>query len=498
MSTITDKGRQGMRFPETPTFAGFNAPGRVEADIYELEADGHIPLDLCGRFYQTRPEPQFPPLGGDDIIINGDGMLTMFRFADGHVDFKSRYIKTAKYQIERAARRSLFGRYRNPFTDDPSVRGISKGTANTNIIWHGGRLLALKEDALPVQLDPDTLETIGEWTWNGQIKSRTLTAHPKFNPLTGEMYTFGYAAKGETTRDIAFYVVDAGGRITMEQWLEAPFSSMIHDFAVTEDHVIIACMPTTGDLDRLKGGGPAWLWDPTRPTMVGIFPLHADGAKEIRWFEGPSRCIYHYYNAFRRGSKIIVDGVPSDTNTFPFMYPDTTGGAFDPSHAVPQTRRWIFDLNGPSGRFEEETLWTEYAEFPRIDERFALREHRYGFAIAHDPGRSFDGGGLFGPAFNTIARYDFKTGERRCYALEGNSTAQEAVFVPRHDQAAEGDGYLISLVNRYDTMLNDLLVLDAMRLEDGPIASIKLPLRLRNAIHGNWVAEHLLGWRAQA
>src|SRR5271156_2760178 len=111
----THAGRAGTRFPKKPTYDGFNAPGRIEADIFELESDGEIPFDLKGRFYRVAPEPQFPPLLGDDFHINGDGMVSMFRFEDGHVDFKSRYVRTEKFALERAARRSLFGAYRNIF-----------------------------------------------------------------------------------------------------------------------------------------------------------------------------------------------------------------------------------------------------------------------------------------------------------------------------------------------------------------------------------------------
>ena len=59
--------------------------------------------------------------------------------------------------------------------------------------------------------------------------------------------------------------------------------------------------------------------------------------------------------------------------------------------------------------------------------------------------------------------------------------------MPRSAKAPEGDGYLIGLVNNFETMLSELVVLDAEHLADGPVATVKLPLRLRNGIHGTWV-----------
>ena len=491
---MTNSGRArrpGTRFPDLPIYTGFDKPGRIEADIFELEVEGELPVELEGSFYRVAPEPQFPPLLGDDIVINGDGMIGMFRFEDGHVDFRSRYVQTQKFKVERAARRSLFGIYRNPYTDDPSVRGLNRGTANTNVVWHGGRLLALKEGNRPVEIDPFSLGTLGEWTYEGKLTSLTATAHPKIDPVTGELIFFGYAAKGETTRDIAFYVADANGRITREEWFEAPYAAEIHDFAVTRDHILFPVMPTTTDLDRLKRGGPHWLWDPTKLTCLGVFPRRGS-VQDIRWFEGPPRWLFHFFNAWSEGGTVIADACVSEAQTFPFMYPDTTGKPFAPEKAVPRITRWTIDLSARSNSFNEQTLYPQYAEFPRIDDRVAMQRHRYGFAIANDSSHDFTGGGIFGPAFNTIVCFDFQEHASASFALDAKSTAQEPVFVPRDDRAAEGDGYLLVLVNRFETMLNDLLVLDAMDIKAGPIAVVKLPIRLRNGVHGNWVPAGML------
>jgi carotenoid cleavage dioxygenase len=67
------------------------------------------------------------------------------------------------------------------------------------------------------------------------------------------------------------------------------------------------------------------------------------------------------------------------------------------------------------------------------------------------------------------------------------SSLQEPQFVPRRPEAPEGDGYLMGLVNRHADMRTELLVLDANHLGDGPIATVRLPFKLRNGIHGTWV-----------
>jgi len=108
-------------FPNTASFQGYNAPSRVEADIFDLEIHGELPREISGCWYRMTPDPQFPPRLGDDVYISGDGMISQFRFEDGHVDYKSRYVRTERFLAERKARRSLFGVYRNKYTDDASV-----------------------------------------------------------------------------------------------------------------------------------------------------------------------------------------------------------------------------------------------------------------------------------------------------------------------------------------------------------------------------------------
>ncbi|RPH48218.1 MAG: carotenoid oxygenase family protein, partial [Lysobacterales bacterium] len=225
-------------FPNTMDFSGYNAPSRVECDVYDLVIEGAVPAEINGSWYQSVPDPQYPPMLGHDTFLSGDGMVRLLRFENGHVDFRQRYVRTERFTNERRARRSLYGLYRNPYTDDPSVRGRGRGANNTTPIYHGGRLLALKEDSHAVELDPHSLETIGTWDYGGKLRSETMTAHPRLDPRTRELYFFGYEASGLASRDVAYCVANADGELLREEWFEVPYCAMMHDFAVTEEHVI--------------------------------------------------------------------------------------------------------------------------------------------------------------------------------------------------------------------------------------------------------------------
>src|ERR1700722_18631793 len=106
-----------IAFPNSMDFTEFNAPSRIECEVYDLVVEGQLPADLNGSWYQTVPDPQFPPMLGHDTYLSGDGMISAFKFENGHVDFKMKYIMTDRLKADRKARRGLFGLYRNPYTD---------------------------------------------------------------------------------------------------------------------------------------------------------------------------------------------------------------------------------------------------------------------------------------------------------------------------------------------------------------------------------------------
>ncbi len=480
------------RFPATPTFSGFNEPRRIEADVLDLEVEGRVPVELDGSFYRCGPDPRYPPRLGDDINLNGDGMVMMFRFEGGHVDFRCRYVRTEKFALERAARRALFGAYRNPFTDDPSLRERSladpgvRTTANTNVVFHAGRLFALKEDGRPHELDPDTLATRGPFDYGGRMRSLTSTAHPKIDPATGEMISHGYEARGLATRDIALHFISPRGELVREEFFLAPFVSMLHDWAVTREHLVFPLMPTTADVERMRRGGAHWLFEPDRETQVGILRRDADTA-DMRWYRAPPWGVGHILNAFSDGDRVCVDLFVSDRNQFPFIG-SSDGRPFDREQATPRLTRWTFDLSRASGGFESRTLYADFMEMPAIDPRYAMHPCRHGFCTVIDASRPLDAAGTLGVGWNTLAHLDLAAGRIERYWVGERAVCQEPCFVPRSPDAPEGDGFVLSQITRFEgEWRTEVIVLDAQHLPEGPIARVKLPFRMRPAVHGNWV-----------
>lgn len=481
-------------FPNTNGFTGTLRPIRLEGDILDLEIEGEVPPQLNGTFHRVHPDAQFPPMFADDQFFNGDGMVSLFRFHDGKIDFRQRYAQTDKWKLERAAGRSLFGAYRNPLTDDSTVAGQIRGTANTNVMVHAGRLYAMKEDSPCLLMDPLTLETEGYTSFGGKLQSQTFCAHPKIDPKTGNMLAFAYATKGLLTRDMAYIEISPEGEVVKEVAFQNPYYCMMHDFGVTEDYVCFHVVPIVSSWDRLKKGLPHFGFDTTLPVYLGVLPRNGT-AEDMRWFRAPKTVFAsHVMNAFNEGTKIHFDTPVAEGNAFPF-FPDVHGAPFDPVAARPYLTRWTVDMTSNSDEFESvEQLTDMIGEFPRIDDRFATRRHRHGWMLVMDTEMPFEGPGGRASGFimNRIGHFDLETGAQTSWWAGPQSIIQEPCFVPRAPDAPEGDGYIIALVDNLVTNYSDLVILEALDVAKGPIARAKLPIRIRSGLHGNWADERLL------
>jgi carotenoid cleavage dioxygenase len=456
-------------FPST----GFNAPTRFEADIYDCEVWGKIPSDIDGTFYRMQCDFQYrPPQNEWPTGFNGDGHVSRFRFKDGNVNFRSRYVQTARLQAEREAHRRLYGVYRNHYTDDPSVAKLERSAANTHLYWHGGKLLVLKEDSLPWHIDPHTLETRGIWTFNGRYTATSMSAHPKIDPISGEMIAYGYQAKGDLSNDVAVYTMNRHGDITHEVWFKAPYVGIMHDCAITQNYVLIPLVARTTSDARLKTGEPMWAWDGNLSTMVAVVP-RGGSSKDVRWFKGPARNTLHFLNAQDHKDGRITMELP------------TSSGERDAS----QIRRWTFNMNSKKDTFDEEVVSTANGVLARMDDRFLSLPYKYCYVGNRDPNLPFDkarAGGMGGFVTNQYQRVDVNTGATSNFFVGPVQSLQESCFVPRKGSRAEGDGYLMGIANNYESMSSDLVIVDAQRLEEGAIATVKLPFRLRGGTHTNW------------
>lgn len=476
-----------VHFPQEPIYRDVLRLVRLEGDIADLEIEGEVPPDMDGAFYRVHPDPQFAPRKPGDQFFNGDGMVTMFRIGDGKVGFRQRWAKTDKWKLENAAGRALFGSYRNPLTDDPAVAGRHRGTANTNVLVFNGKLLAMKEDSPCLLMDKQSLETQGYTDFDGELALSTFAAHPKIDPDTGNLCGFSYAAKGPLSRDATYFEISPEGHVVRRAEFEVPYYTMLHDFAIAGDYAVFPVSPYSSDMGVLEQDRPHFYYDRSLPSYVGVLRRDGDGG-DMRWFrQEPSVCSCHVMNAFQVGSRIHLDTPVSKIGSLPF-FPDKHGAPFDPELAMTELSRFTVDLMSNSDTVENiERLGDAPGEFPRIDDRMAGKPYRHGWMVTYDLDKPYNGPpGPFAGVLNALTHFDLATGEEQSWWCGPDGSLQEPCFIPRSADAPEGDGWMVALVDNHVTNYSDLCIFDALAVAKGPVARAKLPIRLRQGLHGNW------------
>jgi carotenoid cleavage dioxygenase len=241
----------------------------------------------------------------------------------------------------------------------------------------------------------------------------------------------------------------------------------------------------------LQSGKIHWWWDKTQPTFIGILPRDGE-AKDMRWFQGPERCMMHTINARTEGSKVVLEAPFYDTNFFPF-FPNIDGSPWQRDRAKAYIRRYVFDLNSRDDRWHEETLFpSPVVDLARVDPRYLSIDQRYVYTGFSDEKAPFDAaraGNMRGRVTNSYGRFDLKTGKTDVYFAGDVHSLQECCFVPRPGSTAEGDGYLIGVASNYAEMRSELIIADAQRLGEGDVARVILPFRAGPQVHGIWVRD---------
>ena len=428
---------------------GNYAPVDEEVTGVDLAVIGSIPTELNGRYFRNGPNPQS---GTSGHWFMGDGMIHGVRLREGKVDwYQNRWVQTRALTEPDAK-----------MMDDVGNVDRTIGVSNTHIVGQADKIMALVESSFPCELSPD-LETIGVHDFGGKLNT-AMTAHPKVCPVTGEQHFFGY---GFAPPYLTYHRVSADGLLVQSEVIEVPGPTMIHDFAITEHHVIFMDLPIIFDLDLALKGTMPYRWDDDYGARVGVMPRstadkQTSGA-DVTWFEVEPCYVFHPMNAF-----VAADGqVSVDTARYERMWSRSSDDFRD--HAT--LHRWSFDLT--SGSVTETALDDRPFEFPRVAEHLTGLPNRYGYGA----------GGLDG---NAVVKYDLENGTSEIRDYGDAALPGEPVFVPAENAESEDHGWLMSYVyNRADAS-SDFVILDARDIAGDPVAVVPLPQRVPFGFHGSW------------
>jgi carotenoid cleavage oxygenase len=483
-----------------PYLEDFLAPVSAEVTAHDLRVTGHIPEHLDGRYLRNGPNPAAEVDPTVYHWFSGDGMVHGVALRDGQARwYRNRWVRSPS--VCAALGEPVPGRL------DPRAGMLSLG-ANTSVLSHAGRTLALVEGGIANYELTDELDTVGTCDFDGTLAGG-YTAHPHRDPRTGELHAVSYSfGRGRT---VQYSVIDAQGRARRTVDIEVGGSPMMHDFSLTDKYVVIYDLPVTFDpMQVLPAKIPPWLalparlalqsligrvrvpspisarmnrdakhsdripyaWNPNYPARIGVMPRdtggnHA-GKDTVRWFDIEPCYVYHPLNAYsemRDGAEVLV----LDVVRYARMFDRDRRG---PGESSPTLDRWTINL--ATGAVATECRDDQSQEFPRINEELLGGRHRFGYTV----GAQFAGGP------SALYKHDYATGSREVAPTDPALFIGEMSFVPNPTAGAEDDGILMGYCYHRGHDEGQLLLLDAQTL--GSVATVHLPQRVPMGFHGNW------------
>jgi len=472
--------------PVDPTtiaeLSGRFEPVSTEIDVENLPVEGEVPRDLSGMYLRNGPNPRLTPLGSYTYPLEGDAMVHGLWLEDGHARYANRWVRTRGMAAEEAAGRALYGGLLTPaFVDtallgpDPDPGWPFRLDPFINVVRHAGRYLALEEGTPAYEITAE-LGTVGLYDFGGALPAG-MCAHPKLDPVTGELVLFRYDVEEPY---LTWAVVGADGAVTHPPTPVPGVDRgyMIHDFAITEHYVVLVVGPAVLDVDAMFNGGDALQWRPELGTRIAV--IERGGLGSPVWIDTDAFWVWHFANAYETGGP--DDTRPDDIRIVAdFPWWSSPGFAVKGDRAV--TGAFVRATIDPRhARLELTHVEDRASEFPRIDDRLVGHPHRYLTVVASSKRVELVRG-----EHDQLVRYDMASGTSQVFDCQ--SVLGEVVFAPRLDATEELDGYYLAFATAFDADRSaQLRVWDAAAFPAPPIAQIRIPQRVPNGLHGNWFA----------
>ncbi|MEE2704305.1 MAG: carotenoid oxygenase family protein [Myxococcota bacterium] len=432
------------------------APVEDEITAHDLEVEGAIPPELEGLYVRNGANP---PSGVSEHWFMGQGMLHGVQLSGGQArSYRNRYVQT-------------------PYMENPDLQRISDtgqidrtaSVANTHVIGHAGKILALEEGSFPYLLDRE-LNTIGCTDFEGRLTT-AFSAHPKICPVTGELLSFGY---GQLPPYLTYLRVSPDGKLVQTEEIAVPGPTMMHDFAITGQRALFMDLPVVFDLEAAMAGTMPFKWSDDYGARIGIMPRTGTNA-DVVWFEIEPCYVFHGMNAWDEGDRVVYD-VCRMSEIW------REAGDMQSGDGEITLHRFSFDL--ASGTVKEETLDDRSMEFPRVAAARVGQKNRFGYTLAFGEG---EGGA---PAMAGYYKFDLQTGTSEHAVAGPGRSPGEPVFVPAPGAEADSDdGYLLSFVFDGPTNRSELVISDASNFANDPVARVKLPQRVPFGFHGSWIPD---------
>ncbi|XP_028552320.1 carotenoid 9,10(9',10')-cleavage dioxygenase-like isoform X5 [Dendrobium catenatum] len=457
--------------PWLPSQSNFMPVDEIEEAVIISNIEGEIPHDFPeGVYIRNGSNPLFGALqSGSSVLglcsetwVEGEGMLHALSFSRATpaavsvgsggawtLSYKNRFVESKTFQLERSRNHPAF----LPLIegDAPAVLAsfllnklrfgkMAKDLSNTNVLEFSGKVFAVAENHMPLEIDLLSLETIGDWDLSGAW-DRPFMAHPKKAP-GGELVFVG--ADGKKPFLVLGVVSVDGKELKHKVDLKLERGIVCHDIGVTERYNIILDMPLTFDIVRLMKGGPLLKYEKESYARIGVMPRYGD-SDSIKWFDVEPYCTLHLVNCYEDGDEVVVRGGRSRGSIIPGP-----------------------DLGRNKCQWFSSGFKLKLAALPKYGGLMKLYLDEKDSTTMQEN----DNGGSVKVERHPLGANEFCSG---------------AAFVSKLGGVQEDDGWIISFVHNEHTNTSQVHIIDAKNFKDDPVAKIILPKRVPYGFHGAFI-----------
>ncbi|XP_076922982.1 9-cis-epoxycarotenoid dioxygenase NCED1, chloroplastic-like [Bidens hawaiensis] len=467
-----------------------------EHPVQHCLVDGTIPDHIDGVYLRNGANPMFEPTSGHHLF-DGDGMIYAVKFDKGFASYACRFTETQRLVQERAIGKPVFPKAIGELHGHAGIakfllfyaRGLCRlvdhsqgiGVANAGLVYFNNRLLAMSEDDLPyeVRVTPTgDLKTVGRYDFNGQLKS-TMIAHPKLDPVSGELFALSYdviqkpylkyfrfSPDGSKSKDVA---INLGG------------PTMVHDFAITENFVVVPDHQVVFKMSEMITGGSPVVFDKKKVSRFGVLDKYAENDSGIKWVDVPDCFCFHLWNAWEEPEtdEVVVIGscmTPADS-------------IFNECNEELKSVLSEIRLNLKTGKSTRRALISPQndvnLEAGMVNKNLLGRKSKFAYLAIADPW----------PKVSGFAKVDLSTGEIKKFIYGDEKYGGEPMFLPRDSNpVSEDDGHILSFVHNEKTSQSELQIVNAITLQLE--ATVKLPSRVPYGFHGTFISAKSLSTQA--
>ncbi|KAI3525340.1 hypothetical protein L2E82_51577 [Cichorium intybus] len=472
--------------------AGNFSPVSEQSVCHCLPVDGKIPEHVQGMYLRNGANPLFEPTSGHHLF-DGDGMIYAVKFDNGSASYACRFTETQRLVQERALGKPVFPKAIGELHGHAGIaklllfyaRGLcglldhsqGLGVANAGLVYFNNRLLAMSEDDLPYEVRVTSngdLKTVGRYNFDEQLKS-TMIAHPKLDPVTGELFALSYDVIQKPY--LKYFRFSPDGTKSKDVAIDLGKPTMVHDFAITENFVVVPDHQVVFKMSEMITGGSPVVYDKEKVSRFGVLDKYAEDGSGIKWVEVPDCFCFHLWNAWEEPEtdEVVVIGscmTPADS-------------IFNEHSEELKSVLSEIRLNLRTGKSTRRAIISPEndvnLEAGMVNKNLLGRKSKYAYLAIAEPW----------PKVSGFAKVDLSTGETKKFIYGG-----EPLFLPRDPNSeAEDDGHILAFVHDEKTWKSELQIVNAITLQLE--ATVKLPSRVPYGFHGTFISAKDLATQAR-